>query len=255
MGYPIGSLGAIDGIVAMLVLLVLGALLILLTIRIRPGRRPTTRPLPAFDRLSMELGKAAESGTPLHVGLGTGGLGGGQTLTTLAGLEVLEGIADAAVAYGVPPLVTVGDATLLPLAQDALRRAYVRAGMASHYDPASVRFIAPSPATYALGARDLLRDDGVAGNVLAGLFDEEAALLTQGGEEHGLTQMAAADRLRAVGALYPFDALLAAGEELYAAGAQLTGKPKYLASLQLQDGLRLVVVVIILLAAVGIRVF
>lgn len=243
------------GGLAALILVAAGVVLIFLTIRVRRRRPPSVRSMPVFDQLSAELGNAAEAGMPIHVGLGTGGVGGDQTLTSLAGLEVLEGIADTAVAYGVPPVVTVGDPTLLPLAQDVLRRAYLRAGIPNQYNPADVRFIAPSPSAYALGVRDLIRRDEVRANVLAGRFQEEVILVTQGAEQQGLAQMAASDRLRAVGALYPADTLLAAGEELYAGGARLKALPKYLASLRLQDWLRFLLVLVILLSIVGIRVF
>jgi hypothetical protein len=255
MGY-LGGAGIIGGGLAVLIFLAIaGAGLVFLTIRARRGREPDIRPLPAFDQLSPELGKAAEAGVPIHIGLGTGGIGGDQTLTSLAGLEVLEGIADAAVAYGVPPVVTVGDPTLLPLAQDVLRRAYIRAGIPNQYKPAAVRFIAPSLSAYALGVRHIVHQGKVRANVLAGAFQEEVALISQGAEQEGLAQMAAADHLRAVGALYPADTLLAAGEELYAGGARLKGLPKYIASLRLQDWLRFLLILVILLSIVGIRVF
>jgi len=235
-----------------LLLLVALLVLLLLTVRARRGRRPYVRPLPAFDRVPSELGAAAEAGAALHLGLGSGGIGGDKSLTSLAGLQVLEGFADAAIAYGTPPVVTVGDPTLLPLAQDVLRRAYSRAGIPRRYDPNAVRFIAPDPTVYALGAGDVVGHERVEGNVLAGLFGEEAVLLTCAGERRGLAQMAAADRLRALGALYPADTLLAAGEELYAAGARLSGLAHYLASLSTQDLLRFLLVLVVLMAVLGI---
>ncbi len=255
MGYLAGSAGIGESMVAFAIVVITGLTLWLLTIRAHTGRRPYVRPLPAFDQLPSELGQAAESGASLHVALGTGGVGGERTLTSLAGLQVLEGIADAAVAYGTLPVVTVGDPTLLPLAQDVLRCACIRAGVPERYDPTVVRFVAFSPSAYALGARDVVGHERVAGNVLAGSFGEEVVLLAHGGEGQGLFQTAAADRPRALSALYPTDTLLAAGEELYAGGARLTGLPRYLASLSVQDGLRFLVVLIILLAIVGIRVF
>lgn len=234
--------------VAFIVLVVGSLALFFLTIWVRRGRRLHVRPLPAFDQLAVELGEAAEKGASLHVSLGSGGIGRHQTLTSLAGLEVLAGIADTAVAYGITPLVTVGDATILPLAQDILRRAHIRAGVPERYRPSAVRFVAPTPFAYALGARDILIHERVTGNVLAGLFAEEAVLLTQEAEERDLFQTAAVDRLRAVSAVYPASTFLAIGEELYAAGALLTGRPRYLASLTLQDGLRFLLVVVILLS-------
>ncbi|MBN1178577.1 MAG: hypothetical protein JXD18_05160 [Anaerolineae bacterium] len=236
--------------IAAVLIIVTGVVLWVLTIRVRTGRRPTIRPLPAFDELPSELGRAAEAGATLHVGLGTGGITGHQTVTSLAGLEVLEGIASTAAAYGIPPLVTVGDPTLLPLAQDVMRRACIRAGVPERYKPTSVRFIAPSPAAYAMGASDLLTEEKLNASVLAGWFNEEVVLLTHSAEKAGLFQSAATDQLRALGALYPADTLLAAGEELFAGGAQLTQYASRLASLTVQDGLRLLFILVVLVSAV-----
>lgn len=220
--------------------------------RVRGGKRPTVRPLPPFESIPPELGRAAEAGEALHLGLGSGAIGGSDTLTSLAGLQILEGISDAAAAYGTPPIVTVGDPTLLPLAQDALRRACINRGVPHRFDPSSVRFVSPTPAVYALGASDIIAHDRVMGNVLAGAFDEEATLLTHRGEGSNLVQIAGADRLRALGALYPSDALLASGEEMYAGGAVLMDSPRLLAGLMTQDMLRVLLAVVILIKVLWI---
>jgi len=245
------QLGGAEALALLLVLFTLVTLLFFLA-RVRRRRVPYVRPLAAFDRIPPELGKAAEAGHSLHVALGSGGIGGERTVTSLAGLQVLEGVADAAVAYAASPVVTVGDPTLLLLAQDILRRASERVGLPERYDPAMVRFVTTDPLVYGLGASDFVRHERVMGSVLAGAFGEEAALITYGGETRGLTQMAAADHLRALGALYPSSAFLAVGEELYAAGARLTRLPRYLAGLRTQDVLRFVLVALLLLKALGV---
>jgi hypothetical protein len=255
MTHPASSSEAgTGGYGALLLLLVALVLLLLFTARARSGRRPQVRRIRAFDQLPAELGRAAEAGASLHFGLGTGALGGEQTATSLAGIQVLAAVADAAVAYGNPPLVTAGDPTLMALAQDTLRRAYRRAGAPEDYDPKMVRYVAPSPSVYALGAGDAVGHEHVTASVLAGSFGEEIGLLTHAAEGRGLTQMAAADRPQALSALYAADTLLAAGEELYAGAARLTGLPQHVASLQAQDWLRYLMVLLILLAALGIRV-
>ncbi len=235
---------------ALLLILLALVFLVLSWALARRRRPPYVRPLSAFDQIPGELGRAAEAGRPLHLGLGLGGIGGKRTATSLAGLQVLEGIADAAVAYSTPPTVTVGDPTLLLLAQDVLRRASSRMGVPERYESAQVRFVATDPVVYALGAADVVRHDRVMGNVLAGAFGEEVALIAAGGV--GMRQMAAADQLRAASALYPADTLLAVGEEFYAGGARLSRLPHYLASLKAQDLLRLVIVVLLLMKVLGL---
>ena len=223
-------------------------LLVLLILRGRKGPAPQVRPLPAFQDLWGETGVAAESGGAIHIALGSGGLSGDDAVTSLAGLQVLESLADAAVSYP-PPIVTVGDPTLLPLAQDTLRRAYERNGLAALYNPGRVRFVAPSPVAYAAGAAHVVATENITASTMYGAFGAEVSLITDAGARRDLPQLAAAAAPLALGALYPAIDRLAVGEELYAAGAQMTGERRYLVSLVAQDVLRVVLVLVILGAA------
>ncbi len=224
-------------------------LIVLLILRGRKGPRPEIRPLPAFQDLQAEAGYAAESGGAIHIALGSGGLYGKDTVTSLAGLQVVESLADAAISCNAPPIITVGDPTLLPLAQDILRRAYERNGLAELYNSGKVRFVAPSPVAYAAGAANVVAAENVTANVMSGAFGAEVSLITDAGARRDLPQLAAAVDPRAIGALYPVTDRLAVGEELYAAGAQITGKRHYLVSLVAQDILRVILVLAILGAA------
>jgi hypothetical protein len=150
------------------------------------GPSPEVRSLPAFQTLVDEVGYSAESGGAIHIALGNGGLYGDDAITSLAGLQVVESLADATVSYSVPPIITVGDPTLLPLAQDMLRRAYERKGIAEQYDPSSVRFIAPSPIAYAAGAANVVAAENVAANVMAGAFEAEVSLIADAGARRDL---------------------------------------------------------------------
>jgi hypothetical protein len=219
----------------------------LLILRGRKGPRPEIRPVPAFQDLQTETGYAAESGGTIHIALGSGGLHGEDAVTSLAGLQVVASLADTAVAYSVPLVITVGDPTLLPLAQDTLRQAYERNGLAELYNPGQVRFVAPSPVAYAAGAANVVAAENVTTSVVAGALGAEASLIADAATRRRLSQSAAAVDPSAIGALYAATDRLAVGEELYAAGAQMTGERRYLIGLVAQDVLR----VILALAIVG----
>jgi len=221
-------------------------LLTLIILRGRKGPRPNIRPLAAFQDLKTETGYAAESGGAIHIALGNGAVYGEDTVTSLAGLQVLEALANTAVSYGAPPIITVGDPTLLPLAQDILRRAYERNGLAKLYNPGRVRFIASSPMGYAAGAANMVANESITTNMMTGAFGTEVSLISDAGARRGLPQMAAVASPHAIGALYPVTDRLAAGEELYSAGAQMTDRRVYLVSLVAQDILRVVLVLAIL---------
>lgn len=240
-GLSVASLAAI-----LLLLLALLLLVGLLAIRWPRTRRLKGRPLPVYGELRAQIGRAAEESGVLHIALGSGGLESERAITSLASLQVVEAVVDATVSYGVPPFITVGDPTLLPLAQDALRRAYTRRGLAELYDPGRVRFIASSPVAYAAGAAHLVAAEGVTANVIVGAQGPEVSLIADSGTRRGLPQMAAADSLGALAALYPVTDRLAEGEELYAAGAHLTGERRFLAGVLTQDILRVLLVLAIL---------
>ena len=227
--------------------LVLVAVLIL---RGRKGPHPEVRPLAAFQNLDAEAGYAAESGGTIHIALGNGGLYGEDAVTSLAGLQVVNSLADAAVSYGAPPIITVGDPTLLPLAQDVLRRAYERNGVRELYDSTRVRFVAPSPVAYAAGAAHIVTAESVTTNLMAGAFGPEASLIADAASRRDVPQSAAVADPKAAGVLYPATSRLAVGEELYAAGAQMTGERRYLVGLVAQDILRVILALSIVGAAV-----
>lgn len=233
-------------------LLLFGALsLIGLTMLHRRRETPLhTREVTGLQGLEREIQRAAESASPVHIALGSGGLSSGDTITSLAGLQALEGLVDAAVAYEVPPIVTVGHPTLLPLAQDVLRRAYERRGATELYDPDQVRFVAPSPLAYSAGANTVGAPENTTASIAAGAYGSDVSLLADSSERRHMAQWAAADSAEAMGALYPATDRLAVGEELYAIGAQVTGKDKYITSLITEDILRFLVVAAILGAAV-----
>jgi len=232
---------------AILLLVLSGLVLVaLLILRGKKGPRPSVRPLPAFQDLRAEAGYAAESGGAIHIALGSGGLYGEDAITSLAGLQVVESLADVAVSYKAPPIITVGDPTLLPLAQDILYRAYERNGLAELYNPGRVRFVAPSPVAYAAGAANVVAAENVTASVIAGAFGAEVSLISDAGTRRDLPQLAAAAAPSAIGALYPATGRLAMGEELYAAGAQMTGERRYLVGLVTQDIMRVILVLIIL---------
>ena len=112
--------------IGLVLLLITLPVLLYLTSRVRAGKAGQLRSLPGMDELPGSVGHSAETGRPLHVSVGTGGVGGVATAETWAGLSLLTQMADEAAACDTPLIVTVSDATVLPIAQDILQRAYAR---------------------------------------------------------------------------------------------------------------------------------
>jgi hypothetical protein len=208
--------------------------------------RPTLRPLSGYQALPGQVSRGVETGQSLHLSLGTGGITGSDTATTLAGLAVLESLVDEAVAADAPPIITVADPTALVVAQDVLRRAYVRQGNDTGYDPRSVRYVAATPLPYATGVTEILATEETSANVMAGVFGSEAVFITDEGARQGLTQVAGAADVTPLGVLYPSANHVLVGEEMFAAGGYVGEQPARIGSLMAQDWARWILVGFIL---------
>lgn len=218
----------------------LAVLLFLLTRSVQVGRQVALRPLPVLDGIKGQLGRSIESGNPLHITLGQAGLVNQAAPTTIAALHVLDHLALDGCANSTPPLVTVGEGTLLPMAQGSLRHAYQETGRSGEFSPDQVRFIAPetTPFIYAGGAANLLQQDRVTGNIAVGRFGPELALIAEAANSRRLDQLLGTDDPSALAVATAFSQNVLVGEELLAAGAYLRDDPSRLATLQLQDIIR-----------------
>jgi hypothetical protein len=238
-------------VLALLIAILAGAVLFLLTRRIQAGQQVGLRPVRGFQSLTGQVGRAVESGRRVHFSLGRAALNSAASPTSLAALAALDYLARDGCASDVPPIVTVGDGTLLPAAQDQLRGAYSRAGRAGDFSNTMAEFVAPesSPMSYAAGVSYTVQHSNVGSNLLMGHFGPEIGVILEAAGRENTDQIVGSDdpTALAVGAAMSDDLLI--GEELFAAGAYLTGSPSQIASLQLQDILRLIVVTAVFLFA------
>jgi len=236
--------------------LLLGSLLLaILMLRVRAGKAGELRPLPGPAELPNAVAGAAEAGRALHVSVGVAGVGGAATAETWAGLTLLDQLADDAAVSDAPLLVTVADATVLPIVQDILQRAYARNGKAERYDPGQVRYIAPDHTAYAAGTMGLFERETLAGNVMVGSFGDEYLLIGEAGVRRGLKQVVGTADPRVLSLVYVSADETLVGEEMFAAGAYASQKPGQVASLLAQDWLRWIVVAAILVTTIGKLVF
>lgn len=231
---------------AILMVLLSVPLLLYALSRVRAGHEPRLRPMPAFDALAGISGRAAESGQVLHVGLGTGGITGPDTVISVAGLTTLEHLADQAANSESRLVVTVADPTLLPAAQEVLRRAYARQGKSDVFSPSQVRLLAPDAAAYAAGVMGLLEGENPLANVTVGAFGDEYLLIGETGTKKGVEQVTGTDDPAALAFMYATPAELLIGEEIFAAGAYLRRDPGSMASLIVQDWWRYLFVLLII---------
>ncbi len=228
-----------------LVLISAGAMLGLAVLRRKTP--PTFREIPAFQRLQEAIGRAVEDGSRIHLSLGRGALVSPQNASALAGLSALRRLASLTSASDNPPVATAGEAGLAMLSQETLYSAHLASLAATAFDPTTGRLTGLTPFSYAAGALPLLSDENVSSSVLLGNFGPEVGLLTEADERQGMFTLAASDSLPAQAILYASAEELLIGEELFASGAYLNAGPLHKSSLTVQDLLRWLVVIVLLI--------
>jgi hypothetical protein len=103
---------------------------------------------------------------------------------------------------------------------------------------------------YAAGCMPIIHDEHVSANIFAGHLGTEIALLTEAGERSRSLTVAGTDSIHAQAVLFATSDEPLLGEELYAAGAYLCAGLAHSASMRMQDILRWVLVVAILIGAI-----
>lgn len=239
------------GILALLIAILVGAVLYLFTRRIQAGEVVGLRPVSGYKSLTNQIGRAVESGRRVHFSLGRAGLNSATSPVSLAALAALDSIAEDGCASDVPPIVTVGEGSLLPAAQDQLRGAYREAGRSGDFSNTMVEFVASNtnPMSYAAGVSDVVQHNDVGSNLLMGHFGAEIGIILEAAGRENADQIVGSDDpvALAVGSAMSDDLLI--GEEIFAAGAYMKGSPSQIASLQIQDILRFIIVAAIFLFA------
>jgi hypothetical protein len=239
-----------DFIIALGVVLFSFAILILLTLpRFNRGPR-SLRPIAAFQRLRRAIGLSVEDGRRVHVTLGKSSMLETTNTSALAGLNTLERITQLSMMSDRPPVATSGDGALSILSQDTLRGVYRAGNVLEQYDPDRGRLTGVTPFSYIAGTIPVVRDENVSAHIIIGSFGPEVGLLTQAADQQGTFTLAASDSLPAQAVLYASATETLIGEELYAAPTYLNAGPAHLASLRVQDILRWVLILTIVVGAV-----
>ena len=236
---------------AIVVIVVL--MLLLLRQRLRVGRTQLVlRPLAGFSSLKQQVAQAIETGSKLHISMGQASLIGPDSASSIAATQIVNSLVKDGCANGTPPLVTVGEGTLLPLAQTQIRAAYENASRLDEFNTHQAVFVASESDAYAYAggvAAEILQNK-IASNVLVGRFSEEIAIMTEAGTRKQVEQVVGSNNPIALAVATAVTDNILIGEEPLAAGAYLEAKPNQLASIQLQDILRWVIVLVIIVLAI-----
>jgi hypothetical protein len=227
-------------------LVLFAAALLLLLTWTRRKSVPRWRAIDALTLLHRAVGLSVEDGTRLLVGLGSASLLAKTGASALAGLGVLREIAKRTSVGDSPPVATAGESALALLGQDVLQAGHKAAGAAEYYQPTTGRLTGMTPFSAAVGTIPMLSDEKVSAALMIGHFGVESALLADAAERNNILLVGSTDDPAAQAALYASATEALLGEELFGAPAYFGAGPTHAASLTVQDILRGLIILAIL---------
>jgi hypothetical protein len=156
-------------------------------------------------------------------------------IQTLAAMTILSQVARKAAEYETPLEVPVSRSMVMMVGREVVKEAYAAAGRPDAYFDDMVHYLTDEQFGYASGVDGIIVREKPATIFLLGTFFAESLILAETGHSVGAIQIAGT----AMASQLPFfvtacDYTLI-GEELFAASAYLSQKPKELGSLKGQD--------------------
>ncbi len=236
----------------------LGSFILLIYVytgRIKNGYLPVLRPICSYEVLKGLTGRAIESGRTLHLSLGVGSVADPTTADTLAGLAVLDYLAEQTAVTGIPPTISMADPMVMLYAQSAMQAACASDPNAAREAQRQIRWIAPQPIAYAAGVMNILSLDSPEANVMIGNFGDEYLLMGEVAVRREAAHIGGSSNPNTLPFIYAsaeqasLDETLL-GEDIYAAGAYLSKRASHIASLVTQDIMRWAIALAILISII-----
>lgn len=203
------------------ILFLLVTVFLVYTARFLQARRKNTalRPIEGFSKIPMWVGQSIESNRPLHLSLGSAGIGDNTTILSLAGAEFFYFIVQQATIGDISPILTTTSTASIPLGQDTLRRAYQSQNSLSRYQASKARWYPQGQRSmaYAAALTGMMKVENPAAHILAGSFGPELALILDEAHHNKQPTFAASDQLEGQAIAFALSDQYLIGEEVFAA--------------------------------------
>jgi hypothetical protein len=227
------------------VIVLLFAVLILTAIlRARAGGDVYVRRIPGLTAIDETVGRATEMGRPITYSLG---LSQQLDIIALQSLAICLHVIRLAIRFGTRVIVTMRNATVYAVADEAISEAYAAAGRPESFNRGDVRFLSDRQFAYASAAMGTIIRERAASNYMFGEFFAEALILAEAGNQVGAIQVAGTPSTTQIPFFIASCDYTIIGEEYYGATAYLTRDPVLCGSLQGQDRSKFLILALMLL--------
>lgn len=212
---------------------------------------PRIREHPGVKAISEAIGRAVEMGRPIAYSPGIGSIYDTKYAgDTAAALTILDFVAKEAVRMGAKLIVGVAPPTVLPLAQEIVRTAYLTYGKPEEYvEEETVRFYSPDQWGFSSSYVGMMHREKVGANFLFGEHAAEAMVMAESGAIVGAMQVAGTTNVYQLPFFIVACDYTLIGEDEYAAAAYLSPDPVQKGIVFGQDIAKIICVALILIGA------
>lgn len=226
------------------------AALVIAMERAKRGWMPYCRPIVALAAIEEGVQRAAEMQRPVHFSPGQGAMErSSQSPGILAGLAVLGHIAEMCAKYRVQLMVSLYAPETVPMADEILKTAYLRAGYADEYSRERIINFYPGD-SFRAAAMGLIERERPAANFLIGSYAAESLLLAETGHRVGALQVGGTQRESQLPFLVAICDYVMIGEEMLVSSAYLSEDRIVMASFAGQDVGKLMSIGLIVLGSI-----
>ncbi len=231
----------------------MGAALLAYTFQARRrGSDMYIRRIPGVDAIEEAVGRSTEMGRPVLYVTGTEDI---TNIQTIASLLVLGHVAKVTAEYDTEIKVANCYPITMAVAEEIVRQGFTDAGRPDAHRPENVMFISSEQFAFAAGINGIILRDRPATNIYLGRFFAESLILAETGYVTKAIQIAGTAEVTQLPFFIAACDYTIIGEELYAVGAYLSREPRLLAMLKATDLLKLGLIVLIGLGAIGTTFF
>lgn len=208
------------------------------------------RQLDAYTQLQEQNLAAFEKGKRLIFGLGGQSMLNEVTINDISGLPVFSRLSRQIVNGDQVPQAYCSDGVLACLSQSILDGVYKNALIPELFSIESTLLVGANKMSFVAGLLNEINTDSNDGLIMFGSLKPEALLAVDLAHRHNLYCQAISDSPSAQAIFYAAGCQPVIGEEYFAAGASLKAKPIYGISLRVQDLIRILIIIALLVGAI-----
>jgi hypothetical protein len=236
-----------DRFIVLYMALIFAAIILLSINSALSGKNYFIRRIGGLNAIDEAIGRSTEMGKPV---LYLTGLADMSSIATIASISILSYVATKTAEYETSLLVPCCRSLVMNTAREVVKESYLEAGKPDAYNAENIKYITDDQFGFVSGVDGIMMREKPAANFYLGHFMAESLIYAETGNSIGAIQIAGTSEFSQIPFFVAACDYCLIGEELFAASAYLSRKPKDVGTLRGQDIAKLAIMVIVIIGVV-----